>query len=175
MRGFDTLFQPGYDHAGISTQSVVEKDAREGGARARRPRREAFDELTWDWLERYGGTIMTQFRRLGASLDYRRERFTMDDDYVRAVIRFFVHLWEQGLDLPRQPDRQLVPVPDDGALRSRARPRGGRRHALTIRYPLADGDGHITIATVPAGDDPRRRRRRGAPGDERYRDLVGRR
>ena len=85
--------------------------------------REKFVELVWDWLREYGGTIMEQFRRMGASMDYRRERFTMDDEYSRAVMRFFVHLLRQGLDLPREPDHQLVPVPRDVALRPRARAR----------------------------------------------------
>src|SRR5918998_1645569 len=76
MRGFNTLWQPGYDHAGISTQNVIERQlAKEGKTRH---------------------VIMKQYRRLGASLDYSRERFTMDPDYVRAVMRFFVHLYERG-------------------------------------------------------------------------------
>src|SRR5205814_622698 len=58
--------------------------------------RDAFEQVVWDWLRQYGRTIMTQFRRMGASMDYRRERFTMDDDYVRAVNRFFVHLYRKG-------------------------------------------------------------------------------
>jgi valyl-tRNA synthetase len=96
MQGFNVLFQPGYDHAGISTQSVVEKDLERQGKRRQDLGREQFVELVWDWLHRYGRTIMTQFRRMGASMDYRRERFTMDPDYTRAVMRFFVHLWEKG-------------------------------------------------------------------------------
>src|SRR6266704_1380853 len=80
MRGFDTLWQPGYDHAGISTQNVVEKQlVAEGSSR-----------------QELGREIMGQYRRLGASLDYSRERFTMDDDYIEAVMAFFVRLWERG-------------------------------------------------------------------------------
>ena len=96
MRGFDTLWQPGYDHAGISTQNVVEKQLVAEGTSRQEIGREAFVERTWDWLERTGRTIMGQYRRLGASLDYSRERFTMDDEYVRAVMTFFVRLWERG-------------------------------------------------------------------------------
>jgi valyl-tRNA synthetase len=96
MQGYNVLFQPGYDHAGISTQNAVEKDlAREGKSRQDLGR-EAFEARVWEWLRLYGRTIMTQFRRIGASLDYRRERFTMDEDYVRAVMRFFVHLYRKG-------------------------------------------------------------------------------
>ena len=116
------------------------------------------------WLDETGRTIMGQFRRLGASLDYARERFTMDDAYIEAVMTFFVHLWE-GLDLPREPDRQLVPVPPDGDLRPRGRARRHGRHALHVRYPFADGDGATDHDRDRApGDDPRRRRGRRAPG-----------
>ena len=131
-------------------------------------------ELVWEWLHEYGGKIMTQFRRMGASLDYRRERFTMDPDYSRAVLRFFVHLYEQGLDLPRQPDHQLVPVPPDVALRPRARARGRRRHADDDPVPARRRQrAYIAIATVrPAtilGDVAVAVH----PDDERYKDLVG--
>src|SRR3954451_15241773 len=79
MQGFNVLFQPGYDHAGISTQAAVEKHLEREGKTRYDLGREQFEEFVWDWLRRYGRTIMTQFRRMGASMDYRRERFTMDD------------------------------------------------------------------------------------------------
>ena len=96
MQGFDTLWQPGYDHAGISTQNVVEKQLVAEGTSRQELGREAFVERTWDWLDETGRTIMGQYRRLGASLDYARERFTMDEAYVAAVMTFFVRLWERG-------------------------------------------------------------------------------
>ena len=96
MRGFNTLWQPGFDHAGIATQAVVEKELRGEGTSRQELGRDAFVERVWEWLREYGGVIMSQFRRLGCSLDYERERFTMDDGYVRAVMRFFVHLYERG-------------------------------------------------------------------------------
>src|SRR5690349_22607608 len=96
MRGFNTLFQPGYDHAGISTQAVIEKQLAAEGTSRKEIGREAFLERTWAWLESTGRTIFQQLRQLGASMDYRRERFTMDEGYVRAVMRFFVHLYERG-------------------------------------------------------------------------------
>src|SRR5919204_2528896 len=89
MRGFSTAFLTGYDHAGISTQNAVEKHLATEGKTRQELGRERFEEVVWDWLRRYGRTILGQFRPLGASMDYRRERFTMDDDYVRAVMRFF--------------------------------------------------------------------------------------
>ena len=96
MRGFNALWQPGFDHAGIATQVVVERELRKEGTSRFELGREAFVERVWEWLREYGGLIMTQFRRLGSSLDYERERFTMDDGYVRAVMHFFVHLYERG-------------------------------------------------------------------------------
>src|ERR1700757_4058062 len=78
MRGFNTLFQPGYDHAGISTQNAVEKYLAGEGRTRQELGREKFEQLVWEWLREYGGKIMVQFRRMGASMDYRRERFTMD-------------------------------------------------------------------------------------------------
>src|ERR671930_1816490 len=79
MRGFETAFLTGYDHAGISTQNAVEKHLASEGRDRRELGREAFERIVWDWLRQYGGTIMGQFRRMGASMDYGRERFTMDD------------------------------------------------------------------------------------------------
>src|SRR3990170_3110023 len=96
MQGLNCLFQTGYDHAGISTQSVVEKELEKEGLTRLDLGRDAFEARVWEWLRLYGRTIMTQFRRMGASMDYRRERFTMDDGYVRAVMRWFVHLYGKG-------------------------------------------------------------------------------
>ena len=96
MRGLNALWQPGYDHAGIGTQVVVEKELAKDGLTRHDVGREAFVERVWAWLEEYGGIIMGQYRRLGASLDYGRERFTMDQGYVRAVMRFFAHLYARG-------------------------------------------------------------------------------
>ena len=90
MRGFDTLWQPGYDHAGISTQNVVEKQLIAEGTSRKEIGSEAFVERVWRHLEETGRTIMGQWRLLGASLAYDRERFTMDDAYIEAVMRFFV-------------------------------------------------------------------------------------
>src|SRR5262245_64162863 len=97
MRGFNTLWQPGYDHAGIATQNVVERELAKEGLSRHDLGREAFVARTWDWLEHYGKVIYGQFRRIGASLDYRRDRFTLDEGYVRAVLKYFVHLYDRGL------------------------------------------------------------------------------
>src|SRR4029453_5549118 len=149
MQGFNTLFQPGYDHAGISTQNAVEKDlAREGKTRHDLGR-EAFEELVWNWLREYGGTIMQQFRRMGASMDYRRERFTMDDEYVRAVMRFFVHLHRKGWIYRANRIINWCPF-HETALSDLELVHEEVDDALTfVRYPFVDDPaGGVTIATA---------------------------
>jgi valyl-tRNA synthetase len=173
MQGLNVLVQAGYDHAGISTQNAVEKHLASEGTSRRELGREAFERRVWEWLHEYGGTIVHQFRRMGASMDYRRIRFTMDDDYVRAVMRFFVHLYERGWIYrdnriinwcPHHEtslsDLELEDVELDDTL-------------STIRYPLADGSGHIAIATVRPATIPADVAVAVHPEDERYRDLVG--
>jgi len=173
MQGYNVLFQPGYDHAGISTQNAVEKHLAAQGKTRQDLGREAFVALVWDWLREYGGKIMIQFRRIGASLDYRRERFTMDDAYVRAVMRFFVHLWNKGwlyranrivnwcpFHLTSLSDLELAHVEVDDAL-------------TYVRYPFADGDGSVTIATARPATILADVAVAVHPDDERYRDVVG--
>jgi valyl-tRNA synthetase len=174
MRGFNTLFQPGYDHAGISTQNAVEKHLATQGRTRQELGREKFEQLVWDWLREYGGKIMHQFRRMGASMDYRRERFTMDDAYVRAVMRFFVHLYRKGWIYRANriinwcphhettlSDLELVHEEVDDTL-------------TYVLYPYADDGDGVTIATarVPTilGDVAVAVN----PTDERWRDAIGR-
>src|SRR5918995_5370010 len=174
MQGYNCLFQPGYDHAGISTQAVVEKVLERDGKTRQEVGREAFVELVWDWLRRYGQTIMTQFRRLGASMDYSRERMTMDEGYTRAVMRHFVHLWERGwlyrdnrianwcpYHRSSLSDLELDHVEVDDEL-------------VYVGYPLADGEGHVTIATVRPATILADVAVAVHPDDDRYRELVGR-
>src|SRR6059058_910573 len=173
MQGYNVLFQPGFDHAGISTQAAVEKHLATEGKSRQDLGREAFEARVWEWLREYGGKIMFQFRRIGASLDYRRERFTMDDAYVRAVVRFFVHLYRKGyiyranriinwcpFHLTSLSDLEVQHVDVDDTL-------------TYVRYPLADGDGHITIATVRPATIVADVAVAVHPVDERYRALVG--
>jgi valyl-tRNA synthetase len=174
MQGYNTLFQPGFDHAGISTQNAVEKHLATEGKTRQDLGREAFVARVWEWLREYGGKIMFQFRRVGASLDYRRERFTMDEGYTRAVMRFFAHLYNKGwiyranriinwcpFHLTSLSDLELEHVEVDDVL-------------FYVRYPFTDGDGGITVATVrPAtilGDVAVAVH----PEDDRYRDAIGR-
>ena len=174
MRGFNALWQPGYDHAGIATQAVVEKQLRANGTSRLEIGREAFLERVWAWLREYGGVIMHQFRRLGCSLDYERERFTMDDDYVRAVMRFFVHLYDRGWIFR---DNRIVNWCHDcrTSISDLEVEHIEVDDALTYaRYPLADGDGHITIATVRPATILADVAVAVHPDDERYKDFVGR-
>src|SRR4051812_49195785 len=174
MQGYNVLFQPGYDHAGISTQNAVEKHLALEGKTRQDLGREAFEARVWEWLREYGGKIMHQFRRIGASLDYRRERFTMDEAYVRAVMRFFVHLYDKGwiyranriinwcpFHLTSLSDLEVAHVEVDDAL-------------TYVRYPFVDGDGHITIATVRPATILADVAVAVHPDDERYRDAIGR-
>jgi len=174
MRGFSTLWQPGYDHAGIATQAVVEKELRRQGTSRQEIGREAFTERVWEWLHEYGGVIMGQFRRLGCSLDYERERFTMDDAYIRAVMRFFVHLYERGF-LYR--DNRIINWCSDcrTSISDLEVEHIDVDDALTYaRYALADGDGHVTIATVRPATILADVAVAVHPDDERYKELVGR-
>jgi valyl-tRNA synthetase len=174
MRGFNTLFQPGYDHAGISTWAAIGRTLAQEGRSQRDLGREGFDVYVQEWLERYGGTIMSQFRLLGASLDYRRTRFTMDEGYYRAVMRWFVHLYERGWIY--RANRIVNWCPRDAtALSDLEVEHEDADDTLSyIRYPLADGSSHITIATVRPATILADVAVAVHPDDDRYRDLVGR-
>ena len=173
MRGFNALWQPGYDHAGIATQAVVEKELRKEGTSREELGRDAFVTRVWEWLHEYGGVIMGQFRRLGCSLDYERERFTMDDAYVRAVMRFFVHLYERGW-LYR--DNRIINWCTDcrTSISDLEVEHIDVNDALTYaRYPLADGGGAVTIATVRPATILADVAVAVHPDDERYTALIG--
>ncbi|HKF13962.1 MAG TPA: valine--tRNA ligase [Gaiellaceae bacterium] len=173
MRGFNVLWQPGYDHAGIATQNVIERELAKEGLSRHQIGREAFVARTWEWLERYGGIIMGQLRRLGASVDYRRERMTMDEGYVRAVLRWFVHLYDKGYLYRANRIVNWCPV-CESAISDLEVNHIEEDDTLTwIRYPLAAGSGHLTIATVRP---PTMLADTGVavnPNDDRYKDLVG--
>ena len=173
MRGFDTLWQPGYDHAGIATQNVVEKQLAKEGTSRKELGREAFVERVWRHLEETGRIIMVQFRRLGASLDYSRERFTMDDLYVEAVMRFFVHLWDRGWIYRAERIVNWCPF-HETAISDLEVEHVDMDDTLTYaQYPLADGTGHITIATVRPATMLADVAVAVHPDDERYRYAVG--
>ena len=175
MRGFDTLWQPGVDHAGIATQMVVERQLAAAGEPARRELgREKFLERVWAWKEASGGRIGEQFRRIGASCDWSRDRFTMDEGLSDAVREVFVRWFREGLIFR---DKRLVnwdPRFETAISDVEVQQVEMDGHLWRFRYPLADGDGCIDVATTRPetmlGDT-------GVavhPDDERYRHLVGR-
>ena len=173
MRGFDTLWQPGYDHAGISTQNVIERQLIAEGTSRQEIGREAFLARTWDWLDKTGRTIMNQFRRLGCSLDYSRERFTMDDAYVDAVMTFFVRLWERGWIYRANRIVNWCPY-HQTAISDLEVEHVEMDDVLTYaRYPFADGSGSITIATVRPATILADVAVAVNPDDPRYRDAIG--
>jgi valyl-tRNA synthetase len=174
MQGFETLWQPGYDHAGIATQAVVEKELAKEGLTRQVLGREVFVERTWEWLEKTGRTIMGQYRRLGASLDYSRERFTMDDEYVRAVMRFFVHLWERGWIYRANRIVNWCPFHESAISDLEVEHEEMDDTLLYVQYPFVDGSGHVTVATVRPATILADVAVAVHPGDERYAELVGR-
>src|SRR4051794_34025215 len=162
----------GTDHAGIATQRQVEKRLEDEGTTREAIGREAFVERVWDWRREYGGTIIPQFKRLGASCDYDDERFTLDDGYAAAVMKVFVDLYEQGLIYR---DNYLVNW--DPGLRSAISDLEVEQREVTdtlyeIAYPLAGG-GEIVVATVRPETMLADTAVAVNPGDERYAHLIG--
>ena len=173
MQGYDTLYLPGMDHAGIATQAKVEAKLRKQGKDRHEMGREAFVKQVWDWKDEYAAIIKSQWAKLGLSLDYSRERFTLDKGLSKAVRRVFVQLYNEGLiyrgeyiinwDPELQTalsDIEVIHQDDKGAF-------------YHIKYPFADGSGFVEIATTRPetmfGDTAVAV----APGDERYKDIVG--
>jgi len=174
MRGKRTKWILGTDHAGIATQRQVEKQLIERGSSREQIGRAAFVEQVWEWRALYGGQIIEQFKRLGATLDYEDERFTMDEGYATAVLKVFVDLHEQGLIY-----RDHYMVNWDPGLRSaisdlEVEEREGIVDTLySIAYPLASGEGELVVATVRPETMLADTAIAVHPDDERYRHLVG--
>jgi valyl-tRNA synthetase len=173
MLGRRTKWTLGTDHAGIATQRQVEKLLAEEGTSREELGREHFIERVWQWREQYGGTIIGQFKRLGASLDYDEERFTLDDGYVRAVLKVFVDLYDKGLIY-----RDNYMVNWDPGLQSAISDLEVEDREVTdtlyyVDYPLASGVGSITVATVRPETMLADTAIAVHPDDERYTRLVG--
>lgn len=173
MQGYNTLWLPGTDHAGIATQAKVEEQLAKEGTNRHELGREKFLERVWDWKHLYGGRITQQLRRLGASCDWSRERFTMDEGCSRAVREVFVDLYEKGLIYRGNyivnwcpqcnttiSDIEVEHVERDG-------------HIWHLRYPLKDSDEYLVVATTRPetmlGDTAVAVH----PEDERYKHLIG--
>ncbi|MES0872483.1 valine--tRNA ligase [Sinimarinibacterium thermocellulolyticum] len=173
MRGYDTLWLPGTDHAGIATQMVVERQLAAQGIKRIDLGREKFLEKVWEWKEYSGSTITNQMRRMGNSVDWTRERFTMDEGLSRAVTEEFVRLYEEGLVYRGKRlvnwDPVLLTAISD--LEVESKEESGKLWHL--RYPLTDGSGHLVVATTRPetmlGDTAVAVH----PKDERYRHLIG--
>ena len=173
MQGCSTLWQPGMDHAGIATQMVVERLLSNEGTNRRDIGRDEFVERVWQWKDESGDKIGNQLRRLGASVDWTRDRFTMDESLSKAVTEVFVSLYDEDLIYRGKrlvnwdpvlhtalSDLEVLSADEDG-------------HLWHFRYPLASGDGHLIVATTRPetmlGDSAVAVH----PDDERYKHLVG--
>ncbi|MFC5498367.1 valine--tRNA ligase [Caenimonas terrae] len=173
MRGFNTVWVPGTDHAGIATQIVVERQLQEQGQSRHDLGRKNFVARVWEWKEQSGNTITTQMRRMGDSVDWSREYFTMDDKLSKVVTETFVRLYEQGLIYRGKRlvnwDPELKTAVSDLEVESEEED-GFLWH---IAYPLSDGSGSLTVATTRPetmlGDTAVMVH----PEDERYRHLIG--
>ena len=173
MKGKNTLWQPGMDHAGIATQMVVERQLDGEGTSRKELGREKFVERVWQWKQESGGQICNQLRRMGSSLDWSRDRFTMDEGLSAAVMEVFVSLYDEGLIYRGKRlvnwDPVLHTALSDLEVLQNEEP-GNLWH---FRYPLASGDGHLIVATTRPetmlGDSAVAVH----PDDERYQHLIG--
>jgi valyl-tRNA synthetase len=173
MRGRNALWILGTDHAGIATQAVVEKGLRAEGRSRQELGREAFVERVWEWKEEYGSRIVEQYKRLGASCDYERERFTLDEGYVRAVHKVFKQLYDKGYIY-----RDNYMVNWDPGTRSAISDLEVENREVTdslwsIDYPVEGSDRVLTVATVRPETMLADTAVAVNPEDERYADLVG--
>jgi valyl-tRNA synthetase len=172
MQGYNTLWLPGTDHAGIATQNAVEKDLAKEGNDRHQLGRDAFINRVWEWRETYGDRIMNQLRRLGASCDWSRERFTLDAGLSQAVTKVFVDLYNKGLIYRAKRMINWCPRCETALSDLEVDHKDVQGSLWYIRYPFAEGSGAITIATT------RPETMLGDTGvavnmdDDRYRPLV---
>ena len=174
MRGEEAMWVPGTDHAGIATQMMVERQLATEGTNRKELGREAFLERVWQWKGQYGGAITDQMRRLGASVDWRREYFTMDDNLSSAVTEAFVRLYEQGLIYRGSYIVNWDPLQQTAVSDLEVEHKDTLGKLYHVRYPLADGSGSVVIATTRPetmlGDVAVAVN----PADDRYTAFVGR-
>ena len=173
MTGIPTLWIPGVDHAGIATQNVVEKQLAKEGKTRHDIGRKALVEKIWEWKREKGGRIIEQLKTLGASCDWSRQRFTMDDGLSDAVKEVFVQLYEKGLIYKGKRIINWCPRCVTALANDEVEHADEHGHMWEMRYPLTDGSGYVTIATTRPetmlGDSAVAVH----PDDERYRHLVG--
>ncbi|MDP1970407.1 MAG: valine--tRNA ligase [Methylobacter sp.] len=173
MKGYSTLWQPGTDHAGIATQMVVERLCNAEGKTRHDYGREKFIEKIWEWKEESGGTITRQLRRMGSSLDWKKERFTMDDGMSDAVQEVFIRLYEEGLIYRGKRLVNWDPVLHTAVSDLEVLSEEENGSMWHLRYPLSNGHGHLIVATTRPetmlGDAAVAIH----PNDERYKHLLG--
>ncbi|SDF92755.1 valyl-tRNA synthetase [Paenibacillus sp. cl6col] len=173
MQGYDALWLPGSDHAGIATQTKVEQKLREEGITRYDLGREAFLERVWDWKEKYANTIREQWAKMGLSLDFSRERFTLDEGLSRAVRQVFVKLYEKGLIYRGKYIINWDPAARTALSDIEVEYKEVQGHLYHLQYPLKDGSGTITVATTRPetmlGDTAVAVH----PKDERYKHMIG--
>ncbi|WP_036524024.1 valine--tRNA ligase [Novosphingobium resinovorum] len=174
LRGKDALWVVGTDHAGIATQMVVERQMEQRQDKRTNYSREAFIEKVWEWKAESGGTITGQLRRLGCSMDWSREQFTMDPHFTKAVVKVFVDLHKQGLIYR---DKRLVnwdPKLKTAISDLEVETREIQGHFWHFNYPLSDGSGHIEVATTRPETMLADMAVAVNPADERYKPLLER-
>lgn len=173
MQGYDALWLPGADHAGIATQTKVEQKLREQGLSRYDLGREKFLEQVWEWKEQYNKTIQEQWAKMGLSLDYSRERFTLDEGLSKAVREVFVKLYEKGLIYRGKKIINWDPAARTALSDIEVEYKEVNGHLYHLQYPLTDGSGHLTVATTRPetmlGDTAVAVH----PEDDRYKHLIG--
>lgn len=173
MKGRNTLWLPGTDHASIAVSAILDKQLKAEGKTRNELGREAFLERAWQWKEESGGTIINQLRRLGVSVDWSRERFTMDEGLSKAVLEAFVQLYEDGLIYRGEYLVNWCPASQSAVSDLEVDNQEVNGHLWHFRYPLADGSGNVEVATTRPetmlGDTAVAVN----PLDERYQHLIG--
>ncbi|MCH2049141.1 MAG: valine--tRNA ligase [Trichodesmium sp. ALOHA_ZT_67] len=173
MRGDNTLYLPGTDHASIAVQTILERKLKADGQTRYDVGREKFLKLAWEWKAESGGTIVNQLRRLGVSTDWTRERFTLDEGLSKAVIEAFMRLYEQGLIYRGNYLVNWCPASQSAVSDLEVENKEVNGNLWHFRYPLTDGSGYVEVATTRPetmlGDT-------GVavnPNDDRYKDIIG--
>ena len=173
MKGNNTLWQAGTDHAGIATQMVVERQLNAEGKSRHDLGREAFTDRVWEWKEQSGGQITQQLRRMGGSLDWQNERFTMDEGLSAAVHKVFIDLYDEDLIYRGKRLVNWDPILHTAVSDLEVISEEESGHLWHMRYPLTDGSGHLVVATTRPetmlGDTAVAVH----PDDERYKNHIG--
>ena len=173
MNGKNTLWQVGTDHAGIATQMVVERQLEKSGTSRQELGRESFEKEVWKWKEESGSTITKQMKRLGASTDWTKEKFTMDENLVRGVTKVFIQLYEEGLIYRGKRLINWDPVLQTALSDLEVATTEEKGSLWHMKYPMSDSEDHIVVATTRPetmlGDTAVAVH----PDDKRYKDLIG--